>query len=71
MAVDDSASRPRALRRSLPLCWRAAPRELVQLTLLSAAMGAGPAGTLFLGKIVIDETARLVDTGSAPVRTTS
>jgi hypothetical protein len=62
MAHSEFADRLRALRRSLLLCWRAAPRELVQLALLSAGMGAGPALTLFLGKIVIDETAHLVGT---------
>ena len=53
-----------ALRRSLALCWRAAPRELVRLVLLSAGMGAGPAVTLLLGKIVIDGVAGLVGGGA-------
>ncbi|GAA2758976.1 ABC transporter ATP-binding protein [Actinopolymorpha rutila] len=64
MRLNEYADSLRALRRSLGLCWRAAPRELVQLTLLSAGMGAGPAFTLFLGKVVIDQTARIAESRS-------
>jgi hypothetical protein len=55
----------RALYRSLLVAWRAAPSELVRLTLLNAVFGADPAALLVLGKVVIDETALLVGEASA------
>jgi ATP-binding cassette subfamily B protein len=48
-----------ALYRSLGLVRRAAPKELRRLVLLNLVFGAGPAAVLLLGKVVIDEAARL------------
>jgi ATP-binding cassette subfamily B protein len=54
----------RPLGRSLVLVARAAPRELLRLSLLNLAFGAGPAVILLLSKVVIDEVARLVQDGT-------
>ncbi len=52
-----------ALRRSLLLIAQAAPRQLAQLALFNIFTGVGPAAALFLSKVVIDEIARLLQTG--------
>jgi hypothetical protein len=57
----------RSCRRSgeASRCVGAAPRELVWLTLLSLGVGTGPVATLYLGKVVIDETTTLMANGEA------
>ncbi len=50
-----------ALYRSLLVAWRAAPSELVRLTLLNAVFGAGPGALLVLSKVVIDEPTAALD----------
>lgn len=52
-----------ALWRSLQMVGQAAPRELKRLALLNLLTGTGPSISLFLGKVVIDEVAQLVDQG--------
>jgi hypothetical protein len=52
-----------ALWRSIQMVGQAAPRELKRLALLNLLTGIGPSISLFLGKVVIDEVARLVDQG--------
>ncbi|NJN32657.1 MAG: ABC transporter ATP-binding protein, partial [Synechococcales cyanobacterium RM1_1_8] len=52
-----------ALRRSLAMVAQAAPRELAQIALFNLLTGAGPAATLFLSKLVIDELSRQVQLG--------
>lgn len=52
-----------ALIRALRLIWHAAPRRLVCLSLLNLLFGAGPAVSLYLGKIVIDEVVALSRNG--------
>lgn len=52
-----------ALWRSLQMVGQAAPLELKRLALLNLLTGTGPSISLFLGKIVIDEVAQLVDHG--------
>ena len=49
----------RALGRSIALLARTAPAELRAVVVFNIAFGAGPAVALWLGKLVIDETARL------------
>ncbi|MEB3292927.1 MAG: ABC transporter ATP-binding protein [Synechococcales bacterium] len=49
-----------ALRRSLGLVVQAAPQELGRLAVLNLINGVGPSLSFFLGKIVIDETTRLL-----------
>lgn len=45
---------------------QAAPQELQRLALLNLLTGTGPSVSLFLGKIVIDEIARLASQGTTP-----
>jgi ATP-binding cassette, subfamily B, bacterial len=52
-----------ALRRSLWLVVQAAPQELGRLAALNLINGVGPSLSFFLGKIVIDEAARLLGQG--------
>jgi len=52
-----------ALQRSVAMVFRAAPTELRNLAGLNLLTGVGPSVSLFLGKIVIDETSRIVATG--------
>ncbi|MEB3268458.1 MAG: hypothetical protein VKJ09_07960 [Leptolyngbya sp.] len=64
MAITPKDLTPRqALSRSLQMVGQAAPRELKRLALLNLLTGTGPSVSLFLGKVVIDEVARLVDQG--------
>jgi ATP-binding cassette subfamily B protein len=51
------------LRRSVAMVFRAAPNELRNLAMLNLLNGVGPSVSLFLGKIVIDETSRIVAQG--------
>jgi ATP-binding cassette subfamily B protein len=53
-----------ALRRSLWMVVQAAPLELRNLALLNLFTGTGPSIALFLGKVVIDETSRLLGQGA-------
>ena len=53
-----------AFRRSLTLVIRAAPVELRYLILLTLISGAGSPIALFLNKIIIDETSRLLGQGA-------
>lgn len=50
-----------ALRRSVAMVAQAAPVELRNIALLNLLTGTGPSISLFLGKVVIDETSGLVD----------
>jgi ATP-binding cassette subfamily B protein len=52
-----------ALRRSFWLVVQAAPSELRNLALLNLFTRTGPAASLFLSKIVIDEASRLMGQG--------
>ncbi|OUC14073.1 MAG: ABC transporter [Alkalinema sp. CACIAM 70d] len=52
-----------ALRRSLWLVFQAAPKELRSMAGLNLLLGTGPSISFWLGKIVIDETSRLVGQG--------
>ncbi|MGI0494371.1 ABC transporter ATP-binding protein [Alkalinema pantanalense CENA528] len=52
-----------ALRRSLWLVFQAAPKELRSMAGLNLLLGMGPSISFWLGKIVIDETSRLVGQG--------
>jgi ATP-binding cassette, subfamily B, bacterial len=54
-----------ALRRSLRMVFQAAPIELRNLALLNLLTGSGPSASLFLGKIIIDESSRLLGQGAA------
>ncbi|NJL57118.1 ABC transporter ATP-binding protein, partial [bacterium] len=54
-----------ALRRSLWMVAQAAPLELRNLALLNLVTGTGPSIALFLGKVVIDEAARLMGQATA------
>jgi ATP-binding cassette, subfamily B, bacterial len=60
-----------ALQRSLWMVFQAAPLELRNLALLNLVTGVGPAVSLFLGKLIIDEAARLIQTGSLPLNADS
>ncbi|NJL22634.1 MAG: ABC transporter ATP-binding protein [Leptolyngbyaceae cyanobacterium SM1_3_5] len=53
-----------ALRRSLRMVMQAAPIELRHLALLNFLTGTGPSISLFLSKLVIDETALLLGQGA-------
>jgi ATP-binding cassette, subfamily B, bacterial len=53
-----------ALRRSLRMVFQAAPIELRNLALLNLLTGSGPSASLFLGKIIIDESSRLLGQGA-------
>jgi ATP-binding cassette, subfamily B, bacterial len=53
-----------ALRRSLQMVFQAAPIELRNLALLNLLTGSGPSASLFLGKIIIDESSRLLGQGA-------
>ncbi len=59
-----SLSTFQALRQSLRMVLDAAPRELCHLVLLNLVMGVGPSVSLFLGKVAIDEVARLLLQGT-------
>ena len=52
-----------ALRRGMRLLMEAAPVELRRLMLSTLLVGAGPSMLLWLGKLVIDESARLLRDG--------
>ncbi|WP_416668581.1 ABC transporter ATP-binding protein [Egbenema bharatensis] len=49
-----------ALRRSLWMVVQAAPKELRNLAILNLITGTGPSVALFLSKVVIDESTRLL-----------
>lgn len=53
------------LRRSLGMVVQAAPKELRNLALLNLLTGVGPSVSLYLGKIIIDESTRLTSQGTA------
>ena len=57
-----SISLPKTFQRSLTMVWQAAPKELISLILLNLISGAGPAVSLFLNKLIIDEISRLIGT---------
>jgi ATP-binding cassette subfamily B protein len=65
MPETDSNGYIRSIYRSLLLVWRAAPGELGRLAVLNLISGSGPAALLLLGKVVIDETARLAQPSPA------
>ncbi|WP_439345229.1 ABC transporter ATP-binding protein [Vacuolonema iberomarrocanum] len=48
------------LQRSVMLVLQSAPREIINLMLLSLVSGAGPSIALYFGKVVIDEVTRLL-----------
>jgi ATP-binding cassette subfamily B protein len=50
-------------QRSFKMVWQAAPTELRSLIILTLISGAGPAATLFLNKLIIDEAAHLLSHG--------
>ena len=50
-------------QRGLKMVLQAAPTELRYLIILTLISGAGPAATLFLNKLIIDEAARLLSSG--------
>lgn len=54
----------RVLRRSVLLVCYAAPKELTYFTLLSLITGVGPSIALYLGKVAIDDVARLLGQGA-------
>lgn len=51
------------LRRSVSMVIQAAPLELRNLAMLNLLTGVGPSVSLVLGKVVIDEAARIAQTG--------
>jgi ATP-binding cassette subfamily B protein len=53
-----------ALRRSLLMVIQAAPYELRNIALLNLVTGTGPLVSLFLSKVVIDESSRLLGQGT-------
>lgn len=63
MSGSPGGERSGALIRAVRLIWQAAPRQLVRLSLLNLLFGAGPAVSLYLGKIVIDEVVALARNG--------